>query len=394
MLIPADPVHAFVDYPDVPVTNATSGPLVALTFAVKDIFDVAGYPTGCGSPEKTAEDPVPKKHAAVVSKLLDAGARFVGKTHTAEIAFSLDGRNEHYGTPLNPAAPGRVPGGSSSGSAAATAAGLVDFARGSDTGGSVRGPASFCGIIGLRPSWGRIDISGAMPLASNFDTVGWFARSMEVYERVGAVLLGEDAAAPALSRFVVASDARATFAATNDVAQFDAIVGRLQSLLKPAGSVVMAEGEGVGGNDTYRVMQGWEAWRVHGPWIENRKPDLNPAVRVRMAAAKAVTKEQYDAAAVRRAALKRHLAGILGRDGVIVLPTMPGIAPRLDAPEAEFETFRSRALSMLCVAGLCELPQLSLPMMTVDGCPVGVSLIAPHGRDQALLALGRRLLAA
>jgi amidase len=394
MLIPSDPVHAFVNYPDVPVANAADGPLAGLTFAVKDIFDVAGYPTGCGSPEKTAEDPIPQKHAAVVAKLLDAGARFVGKTHTAEIAFSLDGRNEHYGTPLNPAAPGRVPGGSSSCSAAATAAGLVDFALGSDTGGSVRGPASFCGIIGLRPSWGRVDISGAMPLAPSLDTVGWFAHSMDVYERVGAVLLGEDAAAPPLARFVVAGDAHATFAATNDVGQFDAIVGKLQTFLKPAGSVVMAEGEGVGGNDTYRVMQGREVWRIHGPWIERRKPDLNPAVRVRMAAAKTVTEDQYKAAAARREVLKHHLAGILGSDGVIVLPTMPGIAPLLTAPEEEFESFRSRALSMLCVAGLCELPQLSLPMMTVDGCPVGVSLIAPHGRDRALLALGRRLLAA
>ncbi|MBZ0229567.1 MAG: amidase, partial [Bauldia sp.] len=141
MLIPADPVHAFLDYPDVPVPNAATGPLAGLTFAVKDIFDVAGYPTGCGNPEKmeaSRADP-PKTNAPAVQMLLDAGARFVGKTHTAELAFSLDGRNTRLGTPDNPAASGRVPGGSSSGSASAVAGGLVDIALGSDTGGSVRG---------------------------------------------------------------------------------------------------------------------------------------------------------------------------------------------------------------------------------------------------------------
>src|SRR5260221_5486039 len=209
MLIPSDPVHAFVDYPDVPVPNAASGPLAGLAFAVKDIYDVAGYVTGCGNPEKRAESPPAKVHAPAVAKLLAAGARFVGKTHTAELAFSLDGRNEHYGTPLNPAAPGHVPGGSSSGSAAAVAAGLVDFALGSDTGGSVRGPASFCGIIGLRPTFGRVDISRTMPLGPSFDTVGWFTRSAEMYERIGAVMLGDDVAGPPLRRMMIADDAMA-----------------------------------------------------------------------------------------------------------------------------------------------------------------------------------------
>ena len=198
MLIKTDPYNAFIDYPDAAVTHAPSGPLAGLNFAVKDIFDVAGYPTGCGSPEKRAESRknLPGSHAPVVEALLAAGAAFAGKTHTAELAFSLDGRNDHFGTPTNPAAPGRVPGGSSSGSAAAVAGGLVDLALGSDTGGSVRGPAAMCGLIGLRTSFGRIDIGGTMPLSPGFDTVGWFARSAEVYERVGAVLLDEDKITP------------------------------------------------------------------------------------------------------------------------------------------------------------------------------------------------------
>ncbi len=395
MLIPADPVHAFVAYRDVDVPHAASGPLAGLSFAVKDIYDVAGYPTGCGSPEKTAEDPVPTKHAACVAKLLAAGAAFVGKTYTAELAFSLDGRNEHYGTPINPAAPGRVPGGSSSGSAAAVAAGLVDFALGSDTGGSVRGPASFCGLIGLRPTFGRIDISGTMPLADIFDTVGWFTRDIETYRRVGAVLLGEDAAGPPLSRMVVAEDACALFAAENDRVVLDTAIARAARHLASDGAVRVADGaEGLERwHVTYRTMQGWHAWAAHGPWIESRKPDLNPAVVTRFAAAKAVTRDAYDAAATFRMQAAQRVAELVGDDRVIVLPTMPGIAPLLDASEDAFERFRGRAVSMLCIAGLAGLPQISLPLMTVDGCPVGLSLIGPRGRDRALIDLAGRILA-
>ncbi len=327
-------------------------------------------------------------------KLLEAGAAFAGKTHTAELAFSLDGRNEHYGTPVNPAAPGRVPGGSSSGSAAAVAAGLVDFALGSDTGGSVRGPASFCGIIGLRPTFGRIDIAGAMPLAAIFDTVGWFARDIGTYARVGAVLLGEDVAGPPLSRMVIAEDACALFAEENDGAVLDAAIARAADHLTSDGSVRVAEGEGLERwHLTYRAMQGWHAWRAHGTWIERRKPALNPAVVTRFAAAKAVTQAAYDEAAAFRPVAARRVAELVGNDRVIVLPTMPGIAPRLDANEEAFERFRGRAVSMLCIAGLAGLPQISLPLMTVDGCPVGLSLIGPPGRDRALIDLAGRILA-
>ncbi len=394
MLLSADPVHAFVEYPDVPVAHAAFGPLAGLNFAVKDIYNVAGYPTGCGSPERAAEDPVPTDHAACVAKLLDAGAAFVGKTHTAELAFSIDGRNEHYGTPENPAALGRVPGGSSSGSAAAVAAGLVDFALGSDTGGSVRGPASFCGIIGLRPTFGRIDIAGTMPLAQTFDTVGWFTRSIDVYARVGAVLLGEDTDGPPLGRMVVADDACAWFAVDNDVGVLDAAVARVAAHVLSDGAIKVAEEEGLERwYAAYRVLQGYQAWRNHGPWIESREPKLNPAVAVRFAAARAVTREEYDEALLGRERYARRVAEIVGDDGIIVLPTMPGIAPPMDSSEAAFERFRGYAVGMMSIAGHAGFPQISLPMMTVDGCPVGLSLIGPPGRDRALIALSAKILA-
>ncbi|MCR4282844.1 MAG: amidase [Bauldia sp.] len=392
MLIPSDPVHAFVDYPDVPVPNAPDGPLAGLTFAVKDIYDVAGYVTGCGSPEKRAETPPATRHAPVVKALLDAGARFAGKTHTAELAFSLDGRNEHYGTPINPAAAGRVPGGSSSGSAAAVAAGLGDFALGSDTGGSVRGPASFCGIIGLRPTYGRIDIGGTMPLAPIFDTVGWFARTIDVYGRVGAVLLGEDVDGPPLSRMIVADDAFALLEGDAERSALQpAVAGVARHLTSDGGVTVWPEGLDAL-QKIYRTMQGREAWRAHGPWIESRKPELNPAVKVRFAAASRVTDVDYDDAKAKRIAVMRRVHDLVGKDRVMVLPTMPGIAPRLDASEEAFERFRSLAIPSLAIAGLSGLPQISLPLAVSRGYPLGLSLIGPPGRDRALIEVARAVL--
>ena len=145
------PINAFVTDCEIASRHASDGPLSGMTFGVKDLLDVAGVPTGAGNPDWRRTHAVPERTAPSVARLLDAGARLVGKTITDELAWDLDGENAHHGTPVNVAAPGRIPGGSSSGSAAATAAGLCDFAIGTDTGGSVRLPASFCGLYGIRP---------------------------------------------------------------------------------------------------------------------------------------------------------------------------------------------------------------------------------------------------
>lgn len=393
MLIPSDPVNAFVDYPDVPVANAPSGPLAGLTFAVKDIFDVAGYPTGCGNPVKRRESGPATTHAPIVAALLDAGARFVGKTHTAELAFSLDGRNAHYGTPSNPAARGRVPGGSSSGSAAAVAAGLCDFALGSDTGGSVRGPASFCGVIGLRPTYGRTDLRAAMPLAASFDTAGWFSRTMDVYERVAPIVLGEDVAGPALTRLIRVADAFQLVFVEAEAGTLAAGLAAAEKALGPATAITLAPDGLAEWQQLYRILQGYEAWAAHGPWIVSRKAGLGPQTATRFEVSRRVTTEEAGAATRKRAEVRERVRGIVGDDGVLILPTMPGIAPLVDAPEDEFEAFRARAISMLCIAGLSGLPQVSLPVGQVSGCPLGLSLIGPPGRDRALLALARKVLA-
>src|SRR5437667_7917712 len=181
----------FVPGPPVRIAGAPRGPLTGLTFAAKDLFDVAGHPTGGGNPDWARQHPVPTRHAWAVQRLLDAGATLIGKTITDEVSLGIVGEHAFYGTPINSRAPRRVPGGSSSGSAAAVAAGLCDTALGTDTGAAVRVPASFCGIYWIRPTHGRLPLDGMLPQAPSSDTTGWFARAAETFARVSRVMLGE-----------------------------------------------------------------------------------------------------------------------------------------------------------------------------------------------------------
>src|SRR5207247_9977241 len=205
--MPDDDVNAFVPGERFRITGRAGGPLSGLTFAAKDLFDVAGHPTGGGNPDWARANPVPERHAWAVQTLLDAGADLIGKTITDEVSLGILGENPFEGTPVNPRGPGRVPGGSSAGSAAAVAAGVCDTALGTDTGGSVRVPARFCGIYGIRPTHGRLDLGGMMSQAPSSDTTGWFARDAETFVRVSAVMLGEAIPKALPTRLVVATDA-------------------------------------------------------------------------------------------------------------------------------------------------------------------------------------------
>jgi amidase len=202
-----DSINAFVPGPRIHIDGTPGGPLSGLTFAAKDLFDVAGVPTGGGNHDWARANPLPKKHAWAVRTLLDAGATLIGKTITDEVSLGILGENAFDGTPLNSKAPDRVPGGSSSGSAAAVAAGLCDTALGTDTGGSVRVPASFCGLYGIRPTHGRLNLAGMLPQAPSSDTTGWFARDAETFGRVSTVLLGEAPAATLPQTLLIAVDA-------------------------------------------------------------------------------------------------------------------------------------------------------------------------------------------
>jgi len=389
-ILDRDTPGAFCRHTHVEVKGADTGPLAGLTCAVKDIYDIAGQRTGFGNPDWLRTHEPAARTAPAIQLLLDAGAHVVGKAHTEEMAWSLTGENAHYGTPINVNAPGRIPGGSSSGSAAAVAAGLVDFAIGSDTGGSVRLPASYCGILGMRPTHGRISLEGVCPLAPSFDTCGWFARDAGVFERAGRVLLRDDAPARAPGRLLVAQDA---FALCDEgaAAALEPGLDKVAALIGKPEAVTVGDEPLTRWVDYFRFPQGAEAWAAHGAWVERIKPQFGPAVKGRFEWARTVAPADVARARARREEITRRMDELLRGDAVLALPSAPGIALPRNSPPEIVDASRTRTLSMLCIAGLARLPQLSLPLATLDGCPLGLSLIAARENNAILLALAGKL---
>jgi amidase len=386
-----DTAHAFMPYPDVSVPRAGTGPLAGLTFGVKDLFDVAGYPTSGGQPFVLAMSGVKTRTAPVVQRLLDAGAVFAGKTITDELAYSLTGSNAHFGAPVNGGAPDRVTGGSSSGSASAVSNGLVDFALGSDTGGSVRGPASHCGVVGLRPTHGRISLDGCMDLAPSLDTCGWFARDVPTFARVADVLLGQDVTPlPARPRLLLPTDVWALLAPEVVEAHREARA-RVEAVLGAATPVTLALDSFDEMYWSFRYIQGREAWNTDGGLIRRFAPPLGPGVAERFAWSSAVTDAQVAQATAFRARFRAHVSALLGDDGVLLLPTMPDIAPLRSDDESALDVYRNAALRILCSAGLAGVPQVSLPLSRRLGAPLGLSLLGPAGRDRSLVRLAEAL---
>ncbi len=385
-----DRLGAFVDHCDIRIAGAESGPLAGLTFAVKDLFQVAGTRAGCGNPDWLATHAVDTENAPAVDALLAAGATLIGKTQTDELAYSLNGENHFYGAPQNVNAPGRIPGGSSSGSAAAAAGGLCDFALGTDTGGSVRAPASYCGLYGLRPTHDRIPLEGLMGLAPSMDTIGWFARDPATLARVGQVLLPDWRAPGEIETILIPTDAWALADAAAALTlrpladQLRAIAPDLREItLVPDGIETWFK--------PFRIVQGWEIWRQHRDWIERVKPRFGPGVADRFAWVPTISDGEKEEADAVRQHVRRLVTERLPPGAVMALPTVPGIAPlRGQSAEAQ-EGFRYRALQLTGIASLAQVPQINLPLGQVDGCPVGLSLMAGRGGDECLLRLADRI---
>lgn len=381
-----DSAFALMPYPHVEVPRAAEGPLAGYTFAAKDLFDVAGYPTGGGSPHVLAMSGIKTVTAPAIQCLLDAGAELIGKAHTNEMAFSMSGKNAHFGTPRNGAAHDRIPGGSSSGSASAVSNGLCDFSMGSDTGGSVRTPASYCGLFGLRPSHGRVSLANTQPLCETMDTAGYFARDAKVFGLVGECLLGEDSAPLPDAPQLVSSDALFGLLPPGSL---DALAPAIARITACCGPLEKLEAELPSLTDAYwafRYIQGREAWQAQGDFIEREGLVLGPDVAARFAWCKAVTDEQYHDACALRERFAAAWKEILGHR-VLVLPTVPDIAPLLSARDEEIEETRRISHHLLAIAVLCRTPQLTMPLASKDGAPLGISLMGPAGSDLSLVKL-------
>ena len=379
-------------------------PLDGLRLAVKDVFDVKGARTGGGNPRWLETQPIAGRTAIAVRTLLVNGATWVGKTVTDELTYSLAGINVHYGTPVNPACPDRLPGGSSSGSAVCVAAGDADIALGTDCGGSVRLPASYCGLWGMRPTHGRIAGTGCFALAHSFDTVGWFARDGHALAAVFARLAGgsspepdgrdgTDAAACAPTRWIHAKrigplldpPVRAAWEAL--LPELDAFEG-VEHIPEALEAGLTLTDWAV----AFRTLQAAEVWMQHCTWFKCHGASLGADVRQRFEQACGITPAQVTQAQRLRVQASALMAGILSEPGsMLVMPTVPTVAPRLDEGAARVDDIRRRSQQVLCIAGLAGLPQVSLPWIRVEGAPVGLSLVGARGDDEGVLAAALRL---
>ncbi|XP_056697393.1 amidase 1 isoform X2 [Spinacia oleracea] len=361
-----------------PFSSSGELPLAGLTFAVKDIFDLEGFVTGFGNPDWARTHTPAKSTAPAVLALLKAGATCVGKTVMDEMAYSINGENMHYGTPKNPCAADRIPGGSSSGSAVAVGANIVDLSLGTDTGGSVRVPAAFCKIYGIRPSHGVVSVDGVIPMAQSFDTVGWFARDPAILKRVGNVLLPPlDHPLVTPSQIIVAEDC---FKLLN--IPIDRVKQVLvKSVEKSFGGQVlkyMDIGDYVKdnvpslkhfmnqGDDTkvysipslvalssaMRILQRNEFKVNHGEWVSSNKPNLGAGLKERIWEAVWAKDDNIDICHSVRTELRAALSSLLGDVGILAIPTVPGPPPKLQTEASTLETFRARAFSLLSIAGV------------------------------------------
>lgn len=372
------------------------GALDGVCVAVKDLFDIEGTVTGAGNPT-LAESPPANADAAAVALLRAAGATLVAKTATDELAMGMFGVNTHYGTPPNPASPDRVPGGSSSGSASLVASGDADLGIGTDTGGSVRIPAAFCGLVGLRPTHGRIDIAGVRPMAKGFDTVGVLTRTVEL----------------AATSFGVLCSPRPSRSITSIVLLVDLLEGSTPEVADRTETLAEAWASELGlelrrdrlvvdpiPSDLLSVfwpLMSRQLWESNGAWLTESKPMLGAGIADRIRDAGRVDDAAVADGEAGRLTLVARVNELLA-DSVAVLPTSWAPAPLRETSHDDLMDWRDRNLAFSVPASLTGSPQLVLPAGRVDtgeddgsGAPVGISMLGLPGDDELLLSLAGRV---
>ncbi len=383
--------------PQFALEGSSKGPLEHLGLAVKDLFHMANLPTGAGNPNYLKSHVNAHKSNTIetnstVKALLNAGAVFKGKTITDELAYSLHGQNKHFPVLTNPAAVEHIPGGSSSGSAVAVSSRLADIGLGTDTGGSIRVPASYQGLWGMRTTHGIIECDNMVALAPSFDTVGWMTRDLATFELVSKVCI------PAHTQRDITGEPRFGIAHNlfNSALHKELCNAWIEENLHPHVNTrdIFSDKLDLAAMNTaatFRVLQGNEIWQQHGQWIEEEKPDIAEDIMSRLLWCKTITNEQVAFAKLQQHNLVTHLEVLFQDIDVLVIPTTPGIAPRCDADSTTLANDRNSLLALTSLAGLAGLPQLHLPLFTLHNAPCGLSFIGKKGNDLALLALARKL---
>ncbi len=376
---------------DLNISGATNGKLAGLKFVAKDMFDIKGEITGIGNPTWARTHAPATANATAVDMILDAGGTLIGKACSDEFAFSVDGINIHFGAPDNPQYPDRIPGGSSSGSGSAVASGLVDFALGTDTGGSIRVPASYCGIYGFRPSHGRVSLEGVAPLAPLLDAVGWMARDPLMLETVGSVLLNENPSALFPKKLLIARD---TFKLISQELKpsIEKAVDTFASKFAEVEDVHLEPYGWEGHAQLYKIFQGRQAWSIYGSWITENNPYMCPSIKERFDFTKTVTENDFEAATEFRNRIVSGFAELLAGDVVLCMPTITGLPPLIDSSDEELLSNRARNMNLTGVAPLARVPEVCLPIPLIEKkTTTGLSFLAAQGNDMMLLNLCRKI---
>ncbi|MBY5580864.1 amidase family protein [Rhizobium leguminosarum] len=383
-----DPWNAFMPYPDADVGHAAIGPLSGLRLAVKDLFDVAGYPTAAGNAAVLAASGIKTSTAPLVQTLLDAGACFVGKTNTDELAYSLIGGNIHFGMPINPRDPDLIPGGSSSGSAVAVAAGLADIGLGTDTSGSIRLPAAVNGLIGWRPTHGSLDNRALRPLAPSFDVPGFMTRSLEPMAALMSAV-GMPAANDRPPSILVPEDIFATI----DGAVADEMIASLRSTGMPVRRTNAIASFSLSDLAlAFITILQREAWESNRTLFERSPEAIAPDIAARLLSGSRLDDEEVREAGRIRKLFSAEIDRLFCENVVVALPTLAMNPPRRDAEPERFAAFRSACIKLLCLSGLGGCPQLAFPIVNCVG-NVSLSLFGARSADRMLMNVARQLTA-
>lgn len=386
------------------ISHIGPAPLTGSRLAVKDLFHMNGLPTAAGNPDWLATHSTPTTTNSTVSALLEAGCEFVGKTVTDELAYSLHGQNIHYSPLLNPAAVQHIPGGSSSGSAVAVTADLADIGLGTDTGGSIRVPASYQGLWGLRTTHNAIPCDSMVALAPSFDTIGWMCRDIDTLEKTSQVCLRDtvqcelpDSPRIGVVQHLIQSAAHGALA-THWLESLDEIATSIADNGSTAFTVSpITKNEldlsTLNTAATFRVLQGAEIWQQHGKWITDTDPDIANDIMLRLNWCKTITEQEVAEAKKQQVAFQKYINSLFDTVDVLMIPTTPGVAPRCDADDETLANDRNALLALTSIAGLAELPQLHMPLFTQQNAPCGLSLIGKKGSDLALIKLAKILTA-
>ena len=358
------------------------GPLSDLTFVVKDMCEIKGFKSSCGNPDFYEKCLPADDFAPFLKDILNKGATLKGITICDEFFYSLIGENGHYGTPANLNAPGCVPGGSSSGSAAALTTDLYDFSIGSDTGGSVRVPASFCGLLGIRPTHNRINTKGVYPMAPTFDTIGWFAKDIKTFKKIGFTVLNQkDKTKNSFKDFVIAEDIL-ELANPNIIHLFNNYINNSFPEIK---KIRLSKQNKDVIADNFRILQGGEIVENVIPWILKNKPKISPEINNRIEMAIKITKDEINQAVKFRENLKKEIELTLPEGLIALFPTTPFSSPKCGQSDEQLSSYRKKLMEFTSIAGMTSRPQISIPKFKDNTGPIGISLLGWRYSDEILL---------